>query len=466
VQSWLQTYIDVKLIPVYFLLYVAYRNRKAIGNFFRSWQHTFQQLASAISNGSDCLVKATYDLKSYLQGNSSEEVPASFIRLVRLFSSPEFVVILRNISSGAAQGVCREIIARDSENRKKGTNVTGKGPNERVAALVKLLEAFTTPSGERLVSLVISTTVREGLSAVFDRYDREAAYALKKRRNGNNRVVEVGGGHNKEQTDDFPPVVKALLDMAVSDEGRKFMIDLAVAVTATAVPLAMKNFQKRPPTAKVEPTPKADSVQLTPTTAKTVENNQATENLSSPTKKHEKSSSFILPFFRKQNAQAAVSNSVNNSEESQTKRNDARPSRGTSAPGFLDKAAKFFGRADGNKCQSQEKKQNDCCPQNPVTNIETGGNEIPQPSIAEKLAQTLLKDHDLLKELTKTASFEVVRSYLLTSSELDSQRTKTNSLSIRSINFLYVGTLLRKLLMDLYFQWLRNGNMEPQWLFW
>lgn len=74
IKQWLQTYIDVKLIPVYLLLYAAYRKRKSIGNFFRTWQHTFQQLAFVINNGSDCLLKATNDLKNYLQGTGSEEV--------------------------------------------------------------------------------------------------------------------------------------------------------------------------------------------------------------------------------------------------------------------------------------------------------------------------------------------------------------------------------------------------------
>ncbi|EME27869.1 uncharacterized protein Gasu_45340 [Galdieria sulphuraria] len=391
-QRWLQTYIDVKLIPVYLLLYAVYRNRKSIGNFFRNWQHTIQQLAHAINNSSDCLLKATNDLKNYLQGNGSEEVPASFVRLLRLFSSPEFVVIFRNVSSGAAQGVCRELISRENDNRKKNSNVT-KGPSERLASLVKILEVFTTPSGEQLVSLIISTTVREGLSAVFERYDREAAYALKKRRNGNNRLVELGGNNkDKEQTDDFPPVVKALLDMALSDEGRKFMIDLAVAITATAVPLALKSTQKRSgyPVAKIERSHRADNIQLT-TGMKTQENSHTVESPTSPTKKHEKSNSFILPFFRKQNTEE-FTYALN---EKQTRSNEQRSSRGTSAPGFLDKAAKFFGKSD-NKCLSQEIGQNDFHVQNSVTDIETCSTETSQPSFPEKLLQSLLKDHELV----------------------------------------------------------------------
>ncbi|GJQ14339.1 hypothetical protein GpartN1_g6130.t1 [Galdieria partita] len=462
-QKWFQTYIDVKLIPVYLLLYAIYRNRKGISNFFRSWQHTFQQLAYALNNGSDCLLKATNDLKNYLQGNASEEVPASFIRLLRIFSSPDFATILRNISSGAAQGVCRELISRESDGRKKSSNVT-RGPNERVASLVKLLEVFTTPSGEHLVSLIISTTVKEGLSAVFERYDREAAYALKKRRNGNNRTVEVGGSKkDKEQTDDFPPVVKALLDMALSDEGRKFMIDLAVAITATAVPLAIKSTQKRSGSllGKFDRTHRADNSQMISTSLSTPENVRIAENLTSPTKKHEKSASFILPFFRKQNAEDLTC-AVN---DKQTRSNEQKSSRGTSAPGFLDKAAKFFGKSDS-KCWTQENEQNNFHTPNSVIEMETCNTDISQPSVPEKLLQSLLKDHELLKELTKTASFEIIRSYLLTCSELDSQRAKTSSSSIGSLNFLYVGTLLRKMLMDFYFQWLRNGCIEPQWFFW
>lgn len=318
------------------------------------------------------------------------KVPASFVRLLRIFSSPEFVTILRNISSGAAQGICRELFSRESDNKKKSSTL--KGNNERFSSLVKLLEVFTTPKGEQLVSLVISTTVKEGLSAVFERYDRETAYALKKRRNGDIRIAE---GHNKdkEQTEDIPPIVKALLDMALSDEGRKFMIDLVVAVTATAVPLTLKSLQKHSmyPTEKVQVAHKVDSVSPISSNTKASENSVIVESVASPTKKkHEKSTSFILPFFRKLNTE---DNSYAMNEK-QTKYKEHQSSRGTSAPGFLDKAAKLFGKND-NRNLRQENELNSFMAQNPVTE-ETRIVESSQASFLEKLAQSFLKDHELV----------------------------------------------------------------------
>eukprot|EP00871_Galdieria_phlegrea_P000521 jgi/Galph1/146/GphlegSOOS_G4909.1 len=451
---WLQTSLDWKLIPIYTLLYAAYRKRKDISSALRHCYHTFQQVLNVIDSGSNCFLKASNDLKDYFNGMGDDDVPISFVRLLRLFSSPEFLLIFRNISAGASQGICREFVARPQENKsKRRKSQQSEASNDRVAVLSKLLEAFVTPSGEHVASLIVSTAVREGLSTVFERYDRETAYASKKRKNGFAKSIHEDNQQKKETVEDFPPIVKALLDTALSDEGRKFMIDLSVAVTATAIPLVIRNVCKNQTnnlTPKLEPNIESYSTVGSNSKISKEELNKVSVSL------HQRSTSSMLPFFRRQP----------NEMIDETSKEQSTPNnhwRGTSASSFFQKAAKLLGKEKKITEISDEKNHFQNVAEAPSASKES--TKLKDETFIEKLFFTVFNDRQLLTDLAKTASYEAVRSYLLTQHELNSRNTTIKTTKRWTAPMTSKGVLCRKLCGDLFYQWLYHEGREPQWFF-
>jgi len=179
---------------------------------------------------------------------SDEEVPRSLRRLLRVLATPESVTIIRNIASGAAQGVVREATrewdefetigaAASSSSSSSASSARQKSKSvPEVPLAARVFTALQTPGGEKVVITLISSVIREAIHVVFDRMEQGEM----RRNQLRQQAIKSGNEAFLKESEQPSPIIQTFVSAGLSAEGRMLFGEIAAKVTAAALPIILQ----------------------------------------------------------------------------------------------------------------------------------------------------------------------------------------------------------------------------------
>ena len=173
------------------------------------------------SNQHSSISSIHYNTQSSSPTTSQSQVPRSLRRILRLASSPDGLVILHNVAGGLARGITREFREQQLQHEQNSPNSQHNSSTNRINEnrsshhLQLLLKILDSPSGQSVLSNVVSTGVREAVTC-FLQHQRTT---------------------DKQEDISLPQLIS---ESILSDRGRQLVVDVATGVTRTAVPLFLQ----------------------------------------------------------------------------------------------------------------------------------------------------------------------------------------------------------------------------------
>lgn len=203
------------------LLVALIRHRDPLQNHFQALVTSFRRALNLIHVATALVTDTATDALTYLHPprrprpllsrvrrfpQPATPVPRSIRRLLRLLASEDALALAHNVSSGVARGFAREMHSAqfDSSDRSRDDSLP-----------LKIVEALSSTAGEKVVSNVVSTAVREAIRTFVHTQRCSAPQPSK-------------------------PLENVIADAVLSDRGQKLVINLATSVTQTVVPIVME----------------------------------------------------------------------------------------------------------------------------------------------------------------------------------------------------------------------------------